>query len=110
MARLASFKPDAFARLADALVGADHNGDGAISRVELAQAPPAMLDRGDADRDGRVTKAEHGAARPSAYVNPAETALRPLSCSSGIAREGPRANRRPGEPCTPGSAKSSLLP
>jgi hypothetical protein len=61
--RLASFKPNAFARLTDALGGADHNGDGAISRAELAQASPVIFDRADADRDHRVTKAEYDAAR-----------------------------------------------
>jgi hypothetical protein len=61
--RLASRKPDAFARLTEALGGADRNGDGAISRTELAQAPPTMFERADANRDGRVTEAEYDAAR-----------------------------------------------
>ncbi|WP_375286429.1 hypothetical protein [Sphingomonas sp.] len=61
--RLASLRPEAFARLTEALGGADRNGDGAISRTELAQAPPVMFDRTDANRDGRVTQAEYDAGR-----------------------------------------------
>lgn len=61
--RLAKRKPEALARLTAAMDGADSNGDGAISRSELAQSPPMMFDRADADRDGRVTKAEYDAAR-----------------------------------------------
>lgn len=61
--RLAKHKPDALARLTAAMDGADSNGDGAISRGELAQSPPTMFDRVDADHDGRVTKAECDAAR-----------------------------------------------
>lgn len=61
--RLASARPEAFARLTGALGGADRNGDGAISRAELAQAPPVMFDRADANSDGQVTTAEYDAAR-----------------------------------------------
>lgn len=61
--RLANRKPGMFDRLMDALDIADSNGDGAISRSELAQSPPVMFDRADADHDGRVTKAEYDAAR-----------------------------------------------
>lgn len=61
--RLAKRKPEALARLTQVLGNADSNGDGAISRSELAQAPPVMFDRADANRDGRVTKAEYDAAR-----------------------------------------------
>lgn len=61
--RLASARPEAFARLTQALGGADRNGDGAISRAELAQAPPVMFDRADANGDGQVTTAEYDAAR-----------------------------------------------
>jgi Ca2+-binding EF-hand superfamily protein len=61
--RLAKRKPEALDRLMEALGGADSNGDGAISRSELAQSPPMMFDRADADHDGRVTKAEYDAAR-----------------------------------------------
>ena len=61
--RLAKRKPEALDRLMGAMGGADGNGDGAISRSELAQSPPMMFDRADADRDGRVTKAEYDAAR-----------------------------------------------
>lgn len=61
--RLASRRPEAYARLTEALGGADRNGDGAISRGELAQAPPVMFERADANHDGRVTQAEYEAAR-----------------------------------------------
>lgn len=61
--RLANRNPEALARLTAAMNGADGNGDGAISRSELAQSPPVMFDRADADHDGRVTKAEYDAAR-----------------------------------------------
>lgn len=61
--RLAKRKPDALARLTQVLGNADSNGDGVISRSELAQAPPVMFDRSDTNRDGRVTKAEYDAAR-----------------------------------------------
>ncbi len=61
--RLAKRNPEALARLTAAMDGADSNGDGAISRGELAQSPPGMFDRADADHDGRVTTAEYDAAR-----------------------------------------------
>lgn len=61
--RLASARPEAFARLTEGLGGADRNGDGAISRAELAQAPPMMFERADANSDGQVTTAEYDAAR-----------------------------------------------
>lgn len=61
--RLASRRPEAFARLTEAFGGADRNGDGAISRGELAQTPPVMFGRADTNRDGRVTRAEYDAAR-----------------------------------------------
>lgn len=61
--RLASLRPEAFARLTATLGAADANGDGAISRGEMARAPTAMFDRTDANRNGRVTRAEYDAAR-----------------------------------------------
>ena len=61
--RLAKARPEAFNRLTEALGSADANRDGAISRAELAQAPPVMFDRADSNRDGRVTRTEFDAAR-----------------------------------------------
>lgn len=61
--RLAQARPAAYQRLTEALGNADANHDGAISRAEMAKAPPAMFDRADANHDGKVTKAEFDAAR-----------------------------------------------
>lgn len=61
--RLAKARPDAYKKLTEMLGHADSNGDGAISRAELAAAPPVMFQRADANGDGKVTKAEFDANR-----------------------------------------------
>jgi Ca2+-binding EF-hand superfamily protein len=70
--RLARLRPDAYARLTEMLGRADANGDGAISRTELAQSPPLMFMLADANDDGKVTKAEYEAAREQARAARAE--------------------------------------
>jgi Ca2+-binding EF-hand superfamily protein len=48
----------------DALIAElDRNGDGQVTRAELAAAPPRLFDAADADHDGRVDKAELDALR-----------------------------------------------
>ncbi|EQB30465.1 EF-hand domain-containing protein [Sphingobium ummariense] len=61
--RLARFRPQAMDRLTQMLGRADSNGDGAISRQELAASPPTMFELADANGDGRVTRAEFDESR-----------------------------------------------
>lgn len=56
--RLARFKPDAVDRLMSMLSVADTDGDGGISRAELAAAPMPVFERGDSDGDGRLSADE----------------------------------------------------
>ncbi|PZU60940.1 MAG: hypothetical protein DI547_00360 [Sphingobium sp.] len=61
--RLAKARPDAYRRLTAMLGEADTNHDGAVSRAELAAAPPVLFSIADVDHDGRVTRTEFDVSR-----------------------------------------------
>lgn len=64
----AAANPQAAARL-DAMIGeADADKDGKVTRAELARAPAPGFDRVDTNKDGVVTKAELAAARSAAQA------------------------------------------
>jgi Ca2+-binding EF-hand superfamily protein len=56
-------RPQAAQKLDAFIKQADSNGDGKVSRTELANAPTPIFDMADANHDGRVDKAELAAAR-----------------------------------------------
>jgi len=64
--RLARFRPSAVERL-DALISeADANGDGRVTRQEMANAPTPIFDRADTNQDGKIDQAELAAFKAKA--------------------------------------------
>lgn len=61
--RLARFRPEAMDRLEMLIKQGDANGDGRLTRAELQASPMPIFDRVDANRDGKVDKAELDRAR-----------------------------------------------
>jgi hypothetical protein len=64
--RLARFRPDAVERLNTLISEADTNGDGHVTRDEMAKAPTPIFDRADANRDNKVDPAELAGFRAKA--------------------------------------------
>ncbi len=61
--RIARFRPDAAKQLQTMLQRADANGDGRVTRAEFAASPFPIFDRVDANHDGRVDARELAAAK-----------------------------------------------
>jgi len=61
--RLARFRPEAVERLEMLISQGDANGDGRLTRAELQAAPMPVFDRVDVNRDGKVDKQELERAR-----------------------------------------------
>lgn len=61
--RIARLRPEAGKRLAAMIAQADANRDGKLTRAELAAAPTPIFDRADGNGDGSVSKAEAEAAK-----------------------------------------------
>ncbi len=56
--RIARIRPDAVERLDGLIAQGDANRDGRLTRAEMAAAPTPVFDRADSNRDGAVDKAE----------------------------------------------------
>ncbi|WCM27410.1 EF-hand domain-containing protein [Sphingomonas sp. QA11] len=64
--RLARLRPGAVERLNALISEADVNGDGRVTRDEMANAPMPMFDRADTNQDGRIDQAEIAAFKAKA--------------------------------------------
>lgn len=60
---LAKFRPQAVDRLEAMIAQADANRDGRLTRAEMASAPAPIFERADSNNDGAIDSAELAAAR-----------------------------------------------
>jgi Ca2+-binding EF-hand superfamily protein len=60
---LARFKPGIQKTFQSFIANADANGDGMVTRVELATAPMPVFDRADANHDGVIDRTEMATLR-----------------------------------------------
>lgn len=66
--RILKFRPEAGARLERMIAEADANRDGKVTRAEMNAAPTPVFDLADTNKDGKVDKAEVEAFRDKAEM------------------------------------------